>query len=139
MARLASTRAAWRATIGNLNRTASGNVTEGVSRTFCALLLAGCASYRALPSAPAPAGLSRLPLEYETTRLIFFKSTDDAAIAQVFASPALVLATSVQAPAGVYASAEGEAWSFTPLDEPVQQVVFGDGFALARAGGRLLV
>jgi hypothetical protein len=75
----------------------------------------------ALPSPPAAAGASPLPLRLEYARLGIFKSVrDDVEVERVFIStvdPRVVLVTATAPRGGVYATGDGgRTWSFAELD-----------------------
>jgi hypothetical protein len=89
------------------------------------LALCGCASYRVLPSPPPPAGLSPLPMRYQTTRLWVFRSVkEDGAVERVFVDPhdsMRVVVTLLRPEVAAYASSDGGAsWTRAsiPLDVP---------------------
>ncbi|TMA29703.1 MAG: hypothetical protein E6J78_01225 [Deltaproteobacteria bacterium] len=95
----------------------------------CALLLAACASYQALPD---------LPLRYEQTRLLVFKSIkDDVLVERAFASGPRIVAVVSRPAEGVFASADGGAsWAFSRL-EPLREVIFDGERIIGRAEARL--
>jgi photosystem II stability/assembly factor-like uncharacterized protein len=95
----------------------------------CAVLLAGCASYRALPGTP---------LRYEQTRFLFFTSIkDDVAVERIFAAGARIVAVVSRPDSGVFASSDGgSTWSWSKL-EPLREVIFDGDRIVGRAAARL--
>jgi len=83
--------------------------------------------------------IAPIPVRYEKTRLLFFKSSgDDGTIGRVYADGATVLATVVSPEAGIYASGDGGAsWTFAPGSFDFREVVFGKGRIWARGATRV--
>jgi hypothetical protein len=75
---------------------------------------AACASYRLLPLPdPAPGALSPLPVRYEKTKLLLFKSVgEDAAPDALLSSGRALVATVTRPDSGVYTSGDaGRSWT----------------------------
>src|SRR5438132_9132107 len=105
------------------------------------VLCAACASYRVLPPPPlsGAAEIAPIPVRYEKTRLLFFKSSgDDGTIGRVWSDGATVLATVVSPEPGIYASGDGGAsWTFAPGSFDFREVVFAKGRIWARGATRV--
>ena len=103
------------------------------------LLLAACASYRVLPPPPLESGVQPIPLRYQKSRFLLFKSDgDDGVIARVFAHGSVALATVAGPERGVLASADaGRTWSFTAGPFDFREVLFAEGHLYARTASRI--
>ena len=103
------------------------------------LALVACASYRVLPPAPLSGGTQPIPVRYEKSRLLFFKSQgDDGATARVFAKDNLVVATVERPDSGLFASNdEGATWTFASGPFDFREVIFAQGHLYARGSNRI--
>jgi photosystem II stability/assembly factor-like uncharacterized protein len=103
------------------------------------LALTACASYRVLPPAPLTGGMQPIPVRYEKSRLLFFKSTgEDGAVARVFAEGDAALATVAAPEPGVFASGDGgRTWTFARGPFDFREVIFAAGHIYARTAARI--
>ncbi len=103
------------------------------------LLLAACASYRVIPPPPLESGVQPIPLRYQKSRFLLFKSDgDDGVIARVFAHGSVAIATVAGPERGVLASGDaGRTWSFTAGPFDFREVLFAEGHLYARTANRV--
>jgi hypothetical protein len=107
---------------------------------FGAVLCAACASYRVLPPPPLAGEVAPIPVRYEKTKALFFKSDgDDGAIGRVYSDGGrVVIATVLRPETGLFASGDGGAsWTFVPGGFDFREVIFGRDRIWARGATRV--
>jgi len=103
------------------------------------LALTACASYRVLPPGPLTGGTQPIPVRYEKSLLLFFKSDGEGgAVARVFAEGAAALLTVAAPEPGVFASGDGgRTWTFARGPFNFREVIFAAGHIYARTAARI--
>lgn len=112
---------------------------DSVLRLLLCVGITACASYRVLPPPPLESGAQPIPVRYEKSRLLLFKSTgEDGAIARVFASDGVALATVARPAPGLLATADGgRSWTVASGPSDVIEVVFAPGRVYARTTAQI--
>jgi hypothetical protein len=106
-------------------------------RMVCLVVLAACASYRALPLERPPPGPSPLTLRYEEKH-VFASTREDAQVEAVFASDATIAAVVSRPREGVFVSTDGGSdWTFAQIDDRFHDVMLDGQLIVGRGTSRL--
>lgn len=120
----------------------SGSAVRLALAALAALCACASAQVKPLPAA-APGALQPLPVQYEQTRFLFFRSQQtDGLLTRFLAAGPVVLATLSRPENGLFASSdEGGAWTYATMSDPPRQVLFDPADPrkiTARAGMQVL-